>query len=645
MKHNTILKISLTAMIGLLSGCGGSNASSSPIPVSSDVPISSVKPVSSSKATELEIISQPKSVVVQMPQGCSFNVEVNDESLVKSYCWQILDGYNDEEDDDDLPFGMLREDPIDIGKVEFGEVAIWTDVNDSITGQTKTYVKPSSGYSYNEKTYRCVITDINDNKIYSDMATLNYSNAKEQMSLLYIGNYALKIGDSLDLSDTPNGTGVITFVSRHEIKLENVNFVNPTNVASTYETGSVGLFLYDYNYDEEDFVLNLVGDNSFYNTYWDPSHNAGGIGLNFYVGGHGVNTNFIVKGSGNLCIAGGTHAIYCPGHLFLETDLILQSVGDHYGTGIYSHKLTMRNGSSIVGSVNGSVVQTKNYVDESGTIALNGSVYLEEGSDIDVVVRPQHVSVGGTYCKAFSASDTLSIYKSNVNIILSINPKDFDSKHALSGASVLGGSVSTIIEESNLNLLVSVAEGEKDIIFSLYGIMSGDTIISKSNVKITMNTDAVNGIVGFSTDRTKIQDSKVVSEVCGSRRVAALQTSNLIEIKNSILRCFSTCFDDGESYGFLCGSMNLDNLSQIEIDSNGGLAFAALLGSSETEIGYDPEYVPTKVDISKFTTIEPVDATISTGSAFTSSGKYNVFETFYSLSDTSKPVSKIFIEK
>lgn len=574
--------------------------------------------------TELEIISQPEDVEVELPKGCSFSVEVNNEKLVKSYMWQVYNG--------EIPEG--GEGPFGARPEAIKEQ--WLDLKDCTSGHTKTYIKNSTFDRHDENKYRCKITDIDDNVIYSDEAYLTYSNPGFNDPMIKVGGYILLVGETLDLSKTELGTGSITYVSRTELKLSNVKYHNESPISDNIETGTDGIMVYDETFKEENFKVTLEGNNIIHNTYWDPDHNAGGIGLNFFFG-DGFNAVVNIEGPGKLAITGGSHAIYYNGTINLSAELILNSIGSHYGTGIYAHNVIL-DGAKISGKVNGVVINNKNYSYELGKIfILNSSV-------VDVVVRPQHPSVGGTIAQGMVASGDFVINKSIVNIDMILSGEDFSESYPVVGVELIGSNESTMMVTNSLLSLSYRTDSSMDgLVMSAYGVMSRAGFVN-SSVNISMVSPETTGVTGIASDGFTASNSEVHVECRGLGNVYGILTNERADYLNSNINVITESYDGTNSLGIMWTQNVYDN-SRFIINTNDGIAFGTLRKTSTNKEVFDPSYTAKHIDNSKVKVYNFNDQVINQYSIYYPlTGKYNVIETIYSSSNTEAPASYLMMD-
>jgi len=579
---------------------------------------------SNTEATELKIVSQPKDAVVTLPEGCSFTVEVNNEKLVKSYMWQVYNGIIPEEGE-----GPFK------GRTEPAKEQ-WLDLKDCISGHTKTYVKMSNVDNHQPlNKYRCLITDIYDNVITSDEAILTYANPGFNVPLVHVGGYVLQVGESLDLATTELGTGVIDFVSRTELKLSNLRYHNELPISDNIETGTDGIMVFDELFTESKFKVTLEGDNVIHNTYWDPNENAGGIGLNFFFG-DGYLAEVEISGNGKLAITGGSHAIYCPGTLNISSDIVLNSIGSHYGTGIYAHKVIL-DYAQISGKVNGDVIRNKNYPEE------NGDVSIINDASIDVIIHPQHPSVGGGIAEGMVSSGDFNIKDSNVNLHMVVSGDDYDEDHPLVGSELLGSTNGTLyIKNSTVSLSYRSNDKLRDLAVSCYGIM-GEADIDESKVNISIDSEETIGASAIAGSSLVIVKSEVRLECRASGFVYGIKNNGEVRCTYSSINIITESYDGTNSLGLMYYNLS-NNDVMYNIETNAGIAVGAYCKSSTTIQEYDPTYVPTHIDMNKITVMNLSDATVNQYSIYyAATGKYNVIETIYSLSDTTKPASVLIM--
>ena len=117
--------------------------------------------------------------MVTYPEGATFHVKVDNPDIVLSHQWYVSDS---------------------VGK-EFKL--------DGSSATTDTLIVPSTEWSKSGLMFRCVIEDNQGHTTYTDPAYLTLANEEEDKTVLFIGEYALEPGDSLNLEDAALGEGTV----------------------------------------------------------------------------------------------------------------------------------------------------------------------------------------------------------------------------------------------------------------------------------------------------------------------------------------------------------------------------------------------------------------------------------------------------
>ena len=125
---------------------------------------------------------QPASAEVDYPTGAYFRVEVSDVKTVASYQWVADDGT--------------------------GEVVLA-----GTTATSRSLRIPSTWRGMPDLLVSCIVTLTDGTQVKTEPATLHVANADERKTVLYVGDFALVPGQSLDLSATTLGTGKVSFAA------------------------------------------------------------------------------------------------------------------------------------------------------------------------------------------------------------------------------------------------------------------------------------------------------------------------------------------------------------------------------------------------------------------------------------------------
>ena len=320
---------------------------------------------------DILVLKQPQSQVVSYPEGAQFRVEVLHPELVESYQWICTD----------------------IAGNEF--------VLQGTSAKTDTLTIPSTDPLDMLLTYRCEITGKDGSKVVSNNATLDLDNRHDAKTVLYVREYALEKGGTLDLSSKDLGTGTISLSEdASEVTMDQVAFDNSSlPVYDYYLSPSAGIMLDTHHNDKETIRIHLIGKNSVNNTFTDPSGN--GIGLILTAREASVVPQFVFDGScsdpggeeGTLTVIGGTRAISADGgNVVLDADVKIERCrveGHEYDfeDGIVCDAATVKEGRSIDLNVNG-----------AGFSVINGlTIEKKANVEIDTIAPKINGNGLGTY--------------------------------------------------------------------------------------------------------------------------------------------------------------------------------------------------------------------------------------------------------
>ena len=131
--------------------------------------------------------------------------------------------------------------------------------------------------------YRCIITDTLGNEHASEYGKLHISNGEEDKTVLYIGEYGLNPGNSLDLADTPYGSGTVKFdedgvnVTFDSFRFDNTHIVYDYNVSPSF-----GIYLMRRHTPVQEYYLHFENECSVRNIFYDEDYHSCGIYIFFW---------------------------------------------------------------------------------------------------------------------------------------------------------------------------------------------------------------------------------------------------------------------------------------------------------------------------------------------------------------------------
>lgn len=219
---------------------------------------------------------QPQPQTVNYPDPVTFHVEVSDPDRVASWQWYVTD--------------MAEKDHL----------------LDGVTAATDTLKYLATTKYDNGQRFYCQVTDTDGNVISSDKAAVTIANSDEVLSLLYVGEYALSPGDSIDLSETNYGTGVISFDQNgRDFTFDHVAMKNDWVSSGSILTLATNVALFGEAHTGDVSTLTLIGENDLDNYYYSEKTNTSGVPLEYYILGAQENQmTCVIDGPGTLAIHG-----------------------------------------------------------------------------------------------------------------------------------------------------------------------------------------------------------------------------------------------------------------------------------------------------------------------------------------------------
>lgn len=450
--------------------------------------------------SEVQITKQPQDLHVNYPDKFSFSVEVNHPELVESYRWYT---------------GAFTEDQAGSFGPIMGE-----------RGAKATLDMPSIGPAQSAKPFKCLITTRNG-EIWSDVATLYVDNTDEDVPCVWVLDYPITLGQTLDLATTPYGTGTITFASFRypTVTFENVNF---SNKVIDSDLQSIGLEMENWHNSFERIDFQFIGQNVWMNDYWEEDNHQGGFGFFFHfpVSQGGVIPTLRMFGD-PITFIGGTRAISGDVDLEIENNITIVGLPGRFTSGIYAHSITVRSGAVISGSIGGNLLYTS-HSDSNVT----GFILIEDDARVTGSISPGKVSVGGTQIFGIFAIEKLTIKKAIIDLVICPDYAYFEStKQGIMPLIALhsenswvytdGADVSIKIKPinvpaSDIGTLVNTAQGISAIQVELWN----------SKVSIEIDSSSFMAVCGINSVLVTIKNTSLDVYAHGSSLVSGI-VSNL----------------------------------------------------------------------------------------------------------------------
>ena len=563
----------------------------------------------------LTITQQPEDVEVTYPGGATFHVEVSDPDQVASYQWIISDGYSD---------FVLK----------------------GTSATTDTLVMPSTQQDDPDLLARCVITDKDGNTVESEPGVMHVANPDQNKTVLYVGDYAVEPGQTLDLSQTSLGSGTVIFDSDGAtITLDNVRISTEAMTYDAQLSPSLGLFLIRRDSEIREYHVNLVGDSVIYDTFYDPDYNSAGVVFNmFFRSGDDENPPTVfIEGEGSLELKGGSNSIYSDANVTISAALTTEPNGDIFCDALTCRNLTITDGAKLNIDANGTALKAKD------------DLCIERGAAVDLHSSAPHVSVGATAKSIVSVNGSIAISGATLSIRGNANPERFVPYESLlanfTGISY-GGDLA--ITGSTVSIEMASADADEDWHMSCYGISgegetSSATLTGASKLMVIIDTPKVPFVGGIIVPGVLGMDKDCAIDVTvtSAGETLGIEADHEITISDATLDSVVTSTDGATTYGVVCGGITV-NLTEASYHlrslANGGVALAADTGE-HGEFDIEPErgYTPQKIVIPE-----------GVGIVAPEKGEVNLFgapgygetikaETVYDAADMATPASEVVI--
>ena len=565
------------------------------------------------------ITHQPEDTIISYPDGATFTVEVEDPDNVESYQWYLADK-------EDTRFLL-----------------------EGCTAQTNTLVIPSTQQQDQETWLYCVITDKDGQKTVSRKAYLEADNTDIVRPILYIGEYAIEPGESLDLSTvdlgdgTKLGSGVVTYdANATDITIENLDYDNTHTTAGLICAPNVGLSLVYYQPDQPEYNITFIGENRIYNGYADYDYNLGGIPFDIYFNGEVEQTPVVnLIGDGTLHIINGSYAIRVIGDLMIDIDVTVEQDRELYADGLAADNMLIAPGRKINLMVNGSAFTTK------------GNLFIDN-AEITVDASLPHISMGTVTKKIINCGRALNIVSTKMDIRMVGNE---DMCGDTGGNAVISAGEVFISQDSDVSLSMAF-EGSGVFAYYAMGIDAYSLSIEDSKVSINADSDRCGDMLGiYAETDIEVTNSELAVNLRAEGSVSGAAAQGVFTITDS------NVFLEVNNYGSYPGYQDIalscsefsvdmtDPAKAISLTSDEGMALAIDTQGEEKDdpIEYEEGYMATRITFSPSTTVtEPanVDANLSFAVVQRGDGTAAFFpvETFYDLNDTSAPALKVVIE-
>ena len=617
------------------------------------------------------IDQQPEDAIVSYPDGAEFSVVVNKPDDVVSYQWYMQDK---------------------VGK---------NFTLDGISAKTDTLIIPSTKQKNDVFKFWCVFYDKDGYKHTTKRAYLDLNNRSTFKTVLYIGNYGINPGESLDLSETELGSGIVSFANDGTtVTLDNVNYDNSVNMMDSTIT-SIGLCMERNCNVDKDYTVILKGENKFTNVFYQESTNGCGIPFDFQctipqqssefsedvssepidmwigipitrtqsrapqieeaakadlseftsVGAQFVVPTVTIKESdegGSLSLSGGTNVIRILGDLVLDADVTIERSNVHFSDGIVADTLDVMPNTNLDLAVNGSGV------------SVTGGFRLQEDCKLNIDTVMPRVSQGETLKQAIFVGGGNMVVNSGCEINLNVHatPDDGADIEGFAGINLAGDTTSLAVVGSKIQVQMDAKPGttpeSQDYAKNFIGIMGYMIDAKDTDISVQSDAETVINSAGIETNNNATFDNCNINvEVKASDNIFGFASNGIVELKNTNVDIVTEKYgDDGFSYAFCSNVLKLPAIADgYHVSANAtnedGIAILVDTGrAGDAERGYDKNYKPYRiVPYNKEDCIIPVDNQASIASIPGALHSYVYIESYYDLKDTSKPANNVLLKK
>lgn len=562
-----------------------------------------------------KITSQPEDTIVSYPDGATFSVQVEEPENITSYQWYMLDSEN--------------------SKFELSGASAHTD----------TLVVPSTLRMNGTLRFYCRITDKNGLKSNTRQASLELNNYDEYKPVLYVGEYPVQPGETLDLG-TVNlgdgyklGSGTITYdQNATDITFTNVDFDNTHTTADLATTSNVGISLEYFMQQEKEYNITFVGENRIFNSYYDADYNMSGIPFDFYFNGEGSVkpvVNFI--GDGTLKITNGTYAARVIGDLMIDIDVTVDQSWDYYGDGIVADNILVDKGRKLDLRVNGSAFIASNNL-------------FMDNAEVNIDSHIPRVSVGTATKNIISCHNTFNLINTKLNMNVFANESVCEKT---AGNTLISVDNELFMTQGCDVSATFTAQGTSMFISAVTGVSTDDLYIENSKASVKIDTDRCVDSIGLYVDKSaELINSDVNISAKTNGTVYGTSAEKEYNINDSNLKVIVENYGDYPEfldYGFVAGKVNfaLTNPNKtVSASVDKGIAFACDL---EKPIQENPEeyvegYTPERIILNNVDCTVPENSAISVASTPVNTGEGVMFaaiETVYDKDNTTAPAVNV----
>lgn len=521
----------------------------------------------------LTITTQPEAVAVAYPAGATFHVEVDKPENVASYQWTISD-------------------------------SVKTFVLDGLTANTDTLVIPSSEQFNPLLEVQCIITDKNGNKTCSDAVEFSVINGQEEKLVLYVGDYALEPGQTLDLADTPLGTGVVTYdADGRNMTFEDIIISTDGLQCDSNLSPSRGIMFNGRAGDSSEYYMHFKGKCEFTNETFDESINSGGVVINSYFGVDSQDGNkptLIIDGDGDLTIKGGSDSIYSDGNVELAASLKTLPKEKNYCRGVVAFGIMIDEGV------------TADITSVGPGLFAKSDLRIKDGATVSIDTTAEHLSVGNTEAKAVWVYGSMYCGDAQIDIKAHGDPELFlpyGSQLALMYGICCSGSVD--LNGTDLSIAMDAKEADSVYANTFYGIsgdpLRGVSLTDGAKLSIQIASDAIQMSEGIVSEGTAPSGTVTVENGCAltidmktSGTVIGVDISRPFIVSDSSVNVSTESANGGLVFGILCPKADItlnDSQYAVKIKAKDGIAIFANDSAEDAKTDYDPAYTPELINL------------------------------------------------
>ena len=515
---------------------------------------------------------QPRSCSVNYPAGATFHVTVDKPELVASYQWEAVD-------DDGITY-----------------------IPDGWSAKTDTLIVPSTQRADHPLNITCVVTDINGNKAYSNPARLSVRNPEEYISVLYVGNYAVTPGQTLDLSDTTCGSGTVTFdADGQNMTFDSVHLNASGRPCDVSICNGMGIYFVPGDREYLEYYMHFDGDNVIDNDFIDPEFGLDGTGINAFFASSIKEDppTLIIDGGGTLTVKGGSNSFYTNGHLELNADIkTLPYAPERYCCSVTADNLYIEKDARL------------NLTSVGRAICAKGDMYIEDGASIEINMTAQHTSVGDTEVETIIAGGFMHCGKAQINVKGCGIPEMFvPYGRRIAYLNGISCNSSVVLKGTELSITLDAGASDTPYAGDFCGItgeaLRGVELSEGAKLDIRIASDAVQNARGIASGSNipggidMADGSSLNIDVRTSGDVIGGDVAKLVTVEDASMNIDLASADGGTVFGILAPEMEIELYeSRYAVNINAEDGIAVFLNDDNDAISFDPDYEPELLKIS-----------------------------------------------